>query len=126
MRANHSLDMRMARQQRAVAMIHRNGSTFSERDRGEVLLESGWRDTPRDIPMNSPRGPVTLCATVVAQPPAIRPRSSSTNTGEASAPDLKALKNARSAIFVSGTGQTSDELTNMPLTSNTLMPAMSE
>ena len=50
---------------------------------------------------------------------------SSTRTGVAAAPDLKALKKPRSAMLTSGTGQVSDELISTPLESNTLTPAAS-
>ena len=48
--ADHLLDMRMARQQRAVAMVHRNRRILSKRHRLEEFREAGGLDASADHP----------------------------------------------------------------------------
>ena len=48
--ADHLLDMRMARQQRAVAMVHRNRRILSKRYRLEEFREAGGLDASSDRP----------------------------------------------------------------------------
>ena len=93
---DHRLDMRIARQQRAVAVVHRDrGVVCPSATRCEEFFES-WPALIARVttPRNSPFGPVTLWAMTVAQPPVKRPCTSSIRTGVAAAPDLKALKKA--------------------------------